>query len=47
MCRQQAKVFEERMANVFGGVENAPTGDQINMTFQKMAGTISKKVFRK
>lgn len=25
------------MANVFGGVENAPTGDQINMTFQKMA----------
>lgn len=36
--RQQAKLFEERMANVFTGVEGAPSGDQINMTFQKMAG---------
>lgn len=32
------------MANVFGGVENAPSGDQINMTFQKMAGTIEKRI---
>lgn len=35
---QQAKLFEERMSNVFGGVEGAPSGEQINMTFQKMAG---------
>lgn len=39
--RQQAKLFEERMSNVFGGVEGAPSGDQINLTFQKMAGMIS------
>ena len=26
------------MANVFSGVDNAPSGEQINMTFQKMAG---------
>lgn len=38
--RQQAKLFEERMSNVFGGVEGAPSGDQINLTFQKMAGMI-------
>lgn len=38
--RQQAKLFEERMSNVFGGAEGAPSGDQINLTFQKMAGTI-------
>lgn len=37
-CRQQAKLFEDRMSSVFGGVENAPTADQINLTFQKMAG---------
>lgn len=41
--RQQAKLFEERMANVFGGVDNAPSGEQINMTFQKMAGMIDTK----
>lgn len=28
------------MSNVFGGVEGAPSGDQINLTFQKMAGMI-------
>lgn len=28
------------MSNVFGGVEGAPSGDQINLTFQKMAGKI-------
>lgn len=39
---QQAKLFEERMSNVFGGVEGAPSGDQINMTFQKMAGKKKK-----
>lgn len=39
--RQQAKLFEERMANVFSGVDNAPSGEQINMTFQKMAGTFT------
>lgn len=38
--RQQAKLFEERMSNVFGGAEGAPSGDQINLTFQKMAGMI-------
>lgn len=42
--RQQAKVFEERMANVFTGVDGAPSGDQINLTFQKMAGMIEKYV---
>lgn len=26
------------MTNVFSGVEGAPSGDRINMTFQKMAG---------
>lgn len=28
------------MSNVFGGVDGAPSGDQINLTFQKMAGMI-------
>lgn len=28
------------MANVFSGADNAPSGEQINMTFQKMAGMI-------
>lgn len=42
--RQQAKLFEERMGNVFGGVEGAPSGDQINLTFQKMAGMIFKEM---
>lgn len=41
---QQAKVFEERMANVFSGVEGAPSGDQINLTFQKMAEAAAKAV---
>lgn len=36
-CSQQAKLFEERMSSVFGGVEGAPSSDQINLTFQKMA----------
>lgn len=36
-CRQQAKLFEERMSSVFSGVDGAPNGDQINLTFQKMA----------
>lgn len=31
-------MFEERMSSVFGGAENTPSADQINMTFQKMAG---------
>lgn len=43
--RQQAKLFEERMSNVFGGVEGAPSGDQINLTFQKMAGMIYLNIF--
>lgn len=30
------------MSNVFGGAEGAPSGDQINLTFQKMAGMIYK-----
>jgi len=34
---QQAKIFEERMSAVFGGVEGSPSSDQINVTFQKMA----------
>lgn len=41
---QQAKLFEERMAAVFGGVEDAPSGDQINMTFQKMAEAAAQAV---
>lgn len=45
--RQQAKVFEERMANVFSGVDGAPSGDQINLTFQKMAGMIELKYVKK
>lgn len=32
------------MGNVFGGVEGAPSGDQINLTFQKMAGMIFKEM---
>lgn len=36
--RQQAKLFEEKMASVFGGVDGAPSGEQLNLTFQKMAG---------
>lgn len=32
------------MANVFTGVDGAPSGDQINLTFQKMAGMIEKYV---
>lgn len=43
-CRQQAKLFEERMANVFTGVDGAPSGDQINLTFQKMAEAAAKAV---
>lgn len=39
--RQQAKLFEERMSNAFGGGEGAPSGEQINLTFQKMAGIIN------
>lgn len=38
MYRQQAKLFEEKMASVFGGVDGAPSGEQLNLTFQKMAG---------
>lgn len=26
------------MANVFTGVDNAPSGEELNLTFQKMAG---------
>lgn len=36
--RQQAKLFEEKMSDVLSGAESAPSGDQINLTFQKMAG---------
>lgn len=41
MNSQQAKLFEDRMANVFGGVDGAPSGDQINLTFQRMAGMMT------
>lgn len=32
------------MANVFTGVDGAPSGDQINLTFQKMAEAAAKAV---
>lgn len=33
------------MATVFGGAEGGATGDQINLTFQKMAGQLIRFKF--
>lgn len=32
------------MSNVFGGAEGAPSGEQINLTFQKMAGKFTSRL---